>query len=690
MGQVLVYALVSAAIYAIAASGLVVTYTTSGIFNFAHGAIAMVSAYVYWQLSSPAAWDLPVWLSLVLTLGVFAPVLGIVLDVVIMRRLAGAGPMIRIVVPIGLLVSLISVASILWPPDEVTNARLPDFFRGEKITVLDVAVSYHQLIVLGCALGVAVGLRFLLYSTRTGVAMRAVVESPGLAALNGASPARLSALSWALGCSLAALAGILLAPLLVLDQVNLTFLVFNSFAAALVGRLRSLPLTFLGALVLGTATELVRKWGSVPPSWLPIDWPWWLDTSTVPVIMLFVVLLVVPQDRAAVFDVETDRSRVPSLRMRHSVIAGAALVAVAALLPSLMTGSILNAVATGLALGLIVMSLVPLTGYAGQISLAPLAFAGIGATVTYDLGRSGNPLVLLLAMAVCAAVGALVALPALRLKGLHLALATMAFAFFCEKSLFTRVAARQDTHTYAPLELFGARAASPRSQLVVLAVAIAAVGLLITWIRRGPYGRKLQAMKDSPAAASTVGLDLTVLKMSVFALSAAIAGLGGSLLAIWRGQYNAEQFSLLNGPLPGLPLVLMAVVGGIAAVAGVLLGGLLLAVMPQIGATYTSLDDLMKVLPGIAGIGLAANPSGAVAQAGERIGDSLRSLRDRRARRTRTGPSRARQIFDLFAPERPAVVPEDLPVGGPSVGAAVIEAIDAGLGDDGERCHAGA
>jgi branched-subunit amino acid ABC-type transport system permease component len=102
LGGLLVFGLASAAIYAVAASGLVVTYQTSGIFNFAHGAVAMWAAFVYWQLSSPDAWGLPVWLSLVLTLGVFAPAFGFVIDKVLMRRLHDASPITRIVVPIGL------------------------------------------------------------------------------------------------------------------------------------------------------------------------------------------------------------------------------------------------------------------------------------------------------------------------------------------------------------------------------------------------------------------------------------------------------------------------------------------------------------------------------------------------------------------------------------------------------------
>jgi hypothetical protein len=118
---ILVFGLASAAIYAVAASGLVVTYTTSGIFNFAHGAVAMVCAFVYWQLSSPAAWGLPVPLALVLTIGVFAPGFGFLIDRVLMRRLHDAPPITRIVVPIGLLVALIQ-----WRHGHLVARRGPE------------------------------------------------------------------------------------------------------------------------------------------------------------------------------------------------------------------------------------------------------------------------------------------------------------------------------------------------------------------------------------------------------------------------------------------------------------------------------------------------------------------------------------------------------------------------------------
>jgi branched-chain amino acid transport system permease protein len=597
--SLLVLGLASAAIYAVAASGLVVTYTTSGIFNFAHGAVAMVSAFVYWQLSSPEAWGLPVPLALVLTLFVFAPGLGWGIDRLLMRRLHDASPMIRIVVPIGLLVALIQIATVIWPPGELT-ASVPLFFAGRSVELGGVVVEYHQLVVFAAAIGVAVGLRILLYGTRIGVAMRAVVDSRDLASLNGVAPDRVSGLAWALGCSLAALAGILVAPILKLDQTQLTLLVINAYAVAMVGRLRSLPMAAVGAVILGLSREAAGRYDE--------SLPFWITKDTVPALMLFVVLLVVPQEKASVFRDQPDRSSVPDTRWRTVLLGSLALVAVAFVLPSVLDGGTLDAVGYGVALSIVGLSLVPLTGLAGQINLAPLAFAGIGAVVMYQWGSDGNPLALVAVVVVCAVVGALVALPALRLKGLYLALSTFAFALFCEKAIFPNVDEfSQGDAAYERLHLGPWTTASDRANLVLLAVVFALLGIGVTAVRRGSIGRRLQAMKDSPAACATMGLDLTALKLQVFALSAAIAGLGGALLGGWRGKVGTEQFSLLAGALPGLPLVLLTVVGGIAAVSGALLGGVALAMFPEIAEAVPALANLMTVLPGLAGISLAAN-----------------------------------------------------------------------------------
>ena len=206
--QFTVVGLVTAAIYAVLASGLVVTYTTSGIFNFAHGAVAMMAAFSYWQLS--VKWGLPVPLSVALILLVLAPVFGLFLDVVIMRGLEGTSEVIKTVVTVGVLFALIALAQIIWGPN-VNRIVEPFFGAKSKFEIFGVSVLYHQLIVIGVAIAVAFGLRLLLFGTRTGVAMRAVVSNRSLVRLNGGRPSRSSATSWALGSSLAALSGIFIA-----------------------------------------------------------------------------------------------------------------------------------------------------------------------------------------------------------------------------------------------------------------------------------------------------------------------------------------------------------------------------------------------------------------------------------------------------------------------------------------------
>lgn len=674
MTDILVLGLVSAAIYAVAASGLVVTYTTSGIFNFAHGAVAMMSAFVYWQLSSPDAWGLPVPVALVLTLLVFAPGLGWGIDVVLMRRLHDAAPITRIVVPIGLLVALIGLATIIWPPDTV-QASLPYFFDGQTVEVAGVIITYHQIIVLITAVVVALALRILLYRTRIGTAMRAVVDNRDLAALNGVSPDRVSSLSWALGCMLAGVAGVLIAPILALDQSQLTLLVINAYAAAVVGRLRSLPLTAVGALILGLSREAVNTYQADLPTWISVD--------TVPAIMLFIVLIVVPQDKAAVFGQTKDPARVADPPWRAVLISSAVLVAVAAVLPDLISDKALTSVGYGLALGIIALSLVPLTGYAGMISVAPLAFAGIGAGVMATWGSDGNAAVLLLVVAVCGGVGALVSLPALRLKGLYLALLTFAFALFCEKAIFPEIDGfTQGVAQIDRLTIAGFSFESDRANLVLMAVSFSLIGMLVTALRKGPVGRRLQAMKDSPAACATLGLNPTALKVQVFAFSAAIAGLGGVLYGGWRGQVGTEQFSLLQGALPALPLVLLTVVGGVAAVSGALFGGMVLAVSPLIGEYYPAIQDPMLLLPGLAGIGLASNPNGAVAQ----TVDSLRAARNRAKGGSHVPATRLQRMADLVAPAPAAISPERVVVSGRAT-AADLAVMDGEVGLDWGRCR---
>jgi branched-chain amino acid transport system permease protein len=271
-----------------------------------------------------------------------------------------------------------------------------------------------------------------------------------------------------------------------------------------------------------------------------------------------------------------------------------------------------------LALGLIMLSLVPLTGYGGQVSLCQMTFAGLGAFAMVKLGTGGSPLALLGAAGLAAAVGAVVALPALRLQGLYLALATMAFAVMAENLFFSdsRVFGGAGTAPVARMKLPGISFESERAYVMLLAVVFALVGTLVLALRRGPFGRRLAAMKDSPAACATLGLNLTVTKLAVFTFSAAIAGLGGALFGGLRQSAGQTDFIMFQS----LPILLLVVIGGVTAVTGALVGGLLLSVLfPVVQETVPSLRDLVFLGTGLAGVSLGRNPDGLAIDVGQRL-----------------------------------------------------------------------
>ncbi len=252
--SLLIAGIVTGSIYAVSASGLVVTYNTTGIFNFAHGAIGMWLAYLFWQLWQ--GWGINVIVSLVLVLLVAAPLGGAVIERAIMRPLYGAAITIRLAVTLGLMLLLIGLACTVWDP---TNTYvMPEFFNGDQVAIGSINVSYEQLITDRRGGRRGRGFRGVLQATRTGVAMRGVVDDPDLARLSGASSGRISRMSWMIGVMFAGVAGVLLAPQS-MDVIVLTELVIYGYAAAVVGRLRSLPMTFLGAMILGIANSMCHR-----------------------------------------------------------------------------------------------------------------------------------------------------------------------------------------------------------------------------------------------------------------------------------------------------------------------------------------------------------------------------------------------------------------------------------------------
>jgi branched-chain amino acid transport system permease protein len=309
-----VYGIVIGAAYAIAASGLVLTYATSRVFNMAHGAIGMFMSFIFWEVA--VHHGVSSWMATLLVVGVIAPAFGVLIQRLMMRDLADAPVSVSLVVTVGLMVFLIGAAQTLWPP---SNRRFRGFFYPHGVRVGPVKVSATNIIATGLAIAVAVGLYLLLERTRTGVAMRAVVDNADLVSLHGARPDVLAGLSWGVGAGLAALAGILLEPTIGgFDYYQMTLIVISAYAAAMVGRLKSLPLTFAGAMLLGLA-------GAYVGGYAPSDGAWSGLQPALPVIFLFLVLLFLPQAQLRVGQIRGIKS-VPVPRFGGSVAGGVALV----------------------------------------------------------------------------------------------------------------------------------------------------------------------------------------------------------------------------------------------------------------------------------------------------------------------------------------------------------------------------
>jgi branched-chain amino acid transport system permease protein len=600
--------IVTGSIYAVAASGLVLTYTTSGIFNFAHGGIGMFMAFVYWELRFNHGWPAP--LALIMVIFVFAPMMGAVIERLLMRNLHGRATGTSLVVTIGLMVMLMGFAQSIWPP---ASRQFPEFFAGGGFRLAGIFVTTHQVITIATTLVLAGFFWYLLNRTRIGVAMRAVVDDRNLAALNGASPSRISLFAWAMGASLAAVAGILIAPVLNLEILNLTLIVVICYAAAVVGLLKSLPRTFAGAMILGLLTAYL-EFRFIHADKIPGL------RGSLPTLMLFVVLLLMPEERLRVGRPVGERGpRVPTLKA--SIQGGILLVVVVFAISFLFSDADLVRVGQGLALSIVMLSLVVLTGYGGQTSLAQMTFVGVGAFAMGRFGAGGNPLGYLMAPLLAAPLGALVALPALRLQGLYLALATMAFGVAASEMLFPRSwMFGSGTKEVPRLDMFGISFAGEQTFFVLLAVVFAVMAVLVLMLRRGRFGRLVSAMRDSPAACITLGVNLTTTKLGVFALSAAMAGLAGAFYGGLRGSAQTNDFLMFQS----LPVLLMAVIGGITTVSGALVGGLLLGLLQTQEATG-ALAGLVFLFTGGAAVSLGRNPHGVAFFLGQR----LSAIRDR-------------------------------------------------------------
>jgi len=548
------------ATYALASQGLIIIYRGSGVLNFALGAIGMAGAYAWWELTANQGWAfLPA-----LVVGVaFAAAIGALVHLLIMKPLRQSAPLVRVIATLGVLITIQSIAILRYTAtSKFVQSDLPtDIVHIHN----SIVISADRLILLGIAAVLTVGLWLIYRYTRFGMATSAVAESERSASALGLSPDRIAMLNWAFGCGLAGLAAILIVPIVTLQPAVLTNLVLAATAAALVAGFRSFPIALIAGLLVGIAQTEVTRY---------VDQT---GVGTAVPFILIVLWLVVRGQALPLRDYLLQRLPTIGTGRIHKVGLGfGALLGVVLL--SIMSPIWIDAITVTICVAVILLSIVVLTGYTGQLSLAQFAFAGFGAWVGGRLlATTDIPFLVgcLIGIVATIPLGVLFGLPAVRTRGINLAIVTLGLGSAVELVLFSNTdftGGFGGTQIGDP-SLFGLNinAASHPTRYGLMALGCLLVTILIVGnVRRGRTGRRLIAVRTNERAAAALGISVPGAKLYAFAVGAAIAGLGGILIAFRTPSISFTQFDSFTS----ITMVAYAMIGGI----GYLLG-------PVIGAT---------------------------------------------------------------------------------------------------------
>ena len=516
----IVAGITTGAIYGLAGSGLVITYKTSGIFNFAHGAIAAASAYLFYWLTATDGMNWVV--AFIICVPVFSVFLGLLLELGT-RSLARKPIAMQIVGTVGIVLLVESLSTIKFGPDVLT---LQQYLPGGNGTfrLLGVNITWAQLTVIIVALVLTLGLYVFLRLTKTGLAMRAVVDNSELVGLHGTSPVKIRRTAWIIGSVLASASGVLLAPLVGIQAIVLTYLVIAAIGAAAVGGFSSIPLTYVGGIVIGVISSLSEKFVLNVQSLAGLP-------QSVPFIVLLVAMLVIPKRRLVIRNTPERSVSVHQQAPPRVTLGLAAVVGVVLLAVPTFAGNNLSFYMQGLTLGIMLLSLGLLVRTAGQVSLCQSVFGAIGA-VTFSQLMLNLKLPWLVALVlgclILVPIAAVVAMFAMRLSGLFLALATLSFAIIVERFAYplSFMFGSTGSGRLIPRPSF---ASSDKKYYYVVLVFFALTMAVMFLVNRGRLGRMLKGLSDSPTVLSTMGLSINVTKLIVFCLSACVAALSGIL-----------------------------------------------------------------------------------------------------------------------------------------------------------------
>jgi branched-chain amino acid transport system permease protein len=631
-------------IAALSGLGLVLTYRATGVFNFAHGAVAMFVAYLLWQTN--IGWGWPLWLAAPLVLIVAGPGIGVILERVVFRPLEtkGASTSEKLVATLGVFVVLVGLAQTIWGPDHKTDS--PNLFPQTSIHLAsELRIGANQLAQLVIVLLSAAAILTIFRFTHLGTQIRAVVDRRQLADLTAVNANRVASLAWGLGCGFAGLSGALLAPQLELDPFRLTLLVIDTFGVAVVARLTSMPLAVLAGIALGVIQSLSVR--------VALPAPFDSLKPNLLVVTLLVFLLIYKSLNERTSD-GAGRSLVASGVGADRSLSGrlvfvAPLAVLAILVPLALSGQDLRAAALVVSLAVVFLSITAVTGFTGNITLGQAGFAGLGALLTSRLDTGQLPLLpqmpvipgMIVSAILVGLLGAVTGYSALRRRGLFLGLTTLAVGLVLYRFVFESPFFATRVIIHRP-RLFGISLDGDRAFYWFALVFLGVTLLVVDRVRRGRLGRVLAAMRDSETGAKSIGLDLRRYKLAMFSLSAAIAAFGGSLVAQQQRAFNPLQFD----PFHSLFWFTAVIVAGASYLSGSMVAAALFVVLDQLLGQGAS-----TLVIGVLALFMSRLPGGLVG--------TLLLVRG-------NGPLPARFSSAYAAARRPAVEPEPAPVWQPS------------------------
>ena len=606
----IVFGLVAGSVYGISAMGLVLTYKTSGVFNFAHGAVCASAAYAFYDLRQLHGVPWPV--AALLVVVIFGAVLGLLLERLALA-VANVTTVYKVVATVGLLVAIRSIVIMRYGGQGLFFE--PFLPQDEAANVQGVSISYDNIINLLLGIAAAIGLYLFFRLTRLGTAMRGVVDDPTLLDMTGASPVAVRRAAWVIGSMFAAASGVLFASVQQQLDVNiLSLLVVQAFGAAAIGLFRSLPMCFVGGIVVGLAQKLAGKEVGDHSSLQGLD-------TNMPFIVLFLILIVAKREQLVEVGRNVKERAVPESAFPVWLrTAGYAVLAVVVLAAPAYAGTKLAFYNTAMTQVILFLSLGLLVRTSGQISLCHIGLAAIGAAGFGHMLNHGVPwgLALIIGGLVVVPVAALIAIPAIRLSGLYLALLTLGFNIFLAQYAFGKdyMFGFGLLETRRP-EVWGL---AEDTHYYYLLTGIAFLCLLIVLaVERSRLGRLLRGLSDSPAALATLGASVNVSRTIVFCISGFLAGISGALFASLFGGVNQDSFNYLESLII---LAILAISGRRTATAAIVAAALYKVAPGYTGDVGTWLDmdpanvqHVLNIGFGLAAIAVAALSQGQLGKA---------------------------------------------------------------------------